>query len=253
MSTKTLYGLIEPAEPECKPRALLVVPHRNEPLIVSSQFGPNNYLNNLQEMQGNFSCLPKYPLIQFRPATTSESISAAAYEFEKRAKPQILDKNWLQLGWGVRTSEGVFANPPKDSQGKPIIDEKTLKAIKTKKVNGIYLGDNDFGFAPYETFKQGLQDSEDFAEGGLARVLEHTEDKIAKNLKYISKPEIYTAGVDVWNFRSVKEPVLIVPALDSYGDQDDRRLGVYGYGHGDYRGGCAFGVRKTGEASRAEK
>ena len=252
MKTKTKYGPIEPAKPRFEPRGLLIIPHRNEPLTVSS-FRPNIYLNNLQEMQGNFSCLPEYPQVSFRPATTSESISAAVYEFEKRAKPQILDAQWLQLGWGVKTSEGVFVNPPKYSQGNPIINEKTLKSLldKAKEVNGIYLADNDFGFAPYETFKQGYQDSVDFAEGGLARVLEHTEDKTSENLRNISSPQFYVNGVHVWGFSSVKEPVLIVPALDSGWYVDDHWLCVVGY-RGDGWGGCAFGVKKAGEASRAE-
>ncbi|MBS3151401.1 hypothetical protein J4443_03430, partial [Candidatus Woesearchaeota archaeon] len=90
-----------------------------------------------------------------------------------------------------------------------------------------------------------------FTEGGLARLLEHSDEKTAHNLGEISSSENYPAGVNVWGFDEVKEPVLRVSAL--YSDWDfGRRLVVDG-GRGDYRRGYAFGVQKTGEASRAEK
>jgi len=256
MQTKTKYGpikygLIEPAKPEFKPRTLLRVPPSHGSLVASVFRGI--YLNNLIDMQGDFSCLPEYPQISFRPATTSESVSLASYKFGEIAKPQILNRTWLQLGWGVKTSEGVFVSPPKDSQGNPITDERILKSRlnNSKKVNGVYLANNDFGFAPYETFNQGIQDSGDFAKGGLARVLEHTEDKTAKNLENISDPESYKSGVDVWDFDSVKKPVLVVPALSSIRGLDYLRLGVSGNDRGGDRLGCAFGIQKTCEANGA--
>ena len=237
--TKTKYGPIEP-RPKVKPKSLLVVPHRSKPLTVA-QFGPNTYINNIQKMQGDFSCMPKYPQMSFTPATTSESISVASYEFEARAKPSIFDLSWLQLGWGVATSEGYFVNPPKDSQGKPITNEKALKGIKTKKINGIYLGSNDFGFAPFSTFEQGEQDSSKFVEGGLARILEHTEDKKAGKLSVISDPKLYDLGVDVFEFnRASANPVLIIPVLSSNKD-GDCRLYVNGDGRSNLRVGYVFG------------
>ena len=54
----------------------------------------------------------------------------------------------------------------------------------------------DFGFAPYETFKQGIQESGDFAKAGLARVLEHTKGT-AENLKQISSLKHYKLGINI--------------------------------------------------------
>ena len=103
--------------------------------------------------------------------------------------------------------------------------------------------DNDFGFAPYETFKRGVQDCDSFVQGGLARVLEHTQEEQAKNLRTIASPKFYKRGVNVWGFDDVKEPVLRVVGLDSGRVLGDGRLGVDG-GWGDYDNGYAFGVLK---------
>ena len=233
---------------------LLVVPHRGKDLTLRyPAFGRDTYDNNLGNMQTDFYHSDESPRISFRPATTSESVSAAAYNFKELAKPKILDPSWLQLGLIVRTSEGVFANPPKNAEGNPITDEAELKAYldSCRRVNGIYLGNNDFGFAPYETFKREVQESRTFAEGGLARLLEHSDERTAPKLGEISSSENYPVGVNVFWFDPVEEPVLKVSALYSNWNFD-RRLLVIGY-YFDYgRYGYAFGVQKTGEASRAE-
>src|SRR3989344_3421716 len=238
---QTQYGIIKPAKPEFEPRELLVVPHRGAPLVVS-RFGPDNYNGNVQEMQGNFSCLPDYEKISFREPTISESVSVCAYDFENLAKPQILDLRWLQLGRIAKTSEGVFANPPKDEDGNPIVDEKILKSFLNgiEPVNGIYLCENDFGFASCETFQTGIQDSETFSRGGLARLLEHTEKPVAENIGKISSLKNYKAGVNVWGFDKVKEPLLRVASLCS--NRDVEGLLVDGGLSGGYDCGYAFGV-----------
>ena len=244
-------------------RDLLRVPYRDGKLVVAyPAFGPNTYKNNLAEMKKDYYHSEQFPNISFTPATTSESISASAYKFGEMAKKQIFNPNWLQAGPIVRTSKGVFSNPPRDKDGNPIIDEKILKSYLNgaKKVNGIYLVESprDFGFAPYETFSQGVQDSKEFAEGGLARLLEHSEGKVAENLKEISSPKFYPREVNVFGFDKVKEPVLRVAYLDSIGFFGDGGLHVSGddsgdgwdddrlFLHGDIRvddvGGCAFGV-----------
>ena len=186
------------------------------------------------------------PRLRFRPATTSESVSAADYRFEELAKLEIFDPSWLQLGWIVRTSEGVFVNPPRDTNGNPITNEAELKAYldNCRKVNGIYLGDNDFGFAPYGTFEKGVQESGVFAEGGLARVLEHSDEKTAPKLRDISSSKNYSRGINVYGFDPVDEPVLRVSALYS-GRDFDGGLYVNGNDHGDGSYGYAFGVKDT--------
>ncbi len=251
---ETEYGIIEP-KTEFPVRKLLVVPHRDGNLTVSyPAFGPGYFRANINEMQKSYSHPRTGERISFREPTTAESISAAAFKFGELAKPQILDPILLQLGYIVRTSEGVFANPPKDAQGNVVTDEQTLKLLleggfvndvfydTAKKVNGIYIADNDFGFAPYGTFSQGVQDSGDFAESGLARLLEHTKEKTAENLGKIASPEFYERGVNVFGFDGVKEPLLRVAGLVSGRVFADGRLVVYGDVRDDFRDSYAFGV-----------
>ncbi|MEK6830263.1 MAG: hypothetical protein AABY15_09170 [Nanoarchaeota archaeon] len=246
METEIKYGIISAKQPEFPVKSLLVVPHKSKSLTVSyPAFGPNYFRSNIAEMQKSYSHPQTGKRILFREPATSESISAAAYRFGELAKPGIFDPKWLQLGYIVRTSEGVFANPPKNSEGNQITDEKTLKSLlnKAEKVNGIYLSDNDFGFAPYETFKQGVQDAGDFAESGLARLLERTKGKVAKNLKEMASPEFYNRGVNVWGFDNVTEPALMAAGLGSGGGFGWYGLSVVGGDWGD-GSGYAFGVLK---------
>jgi len=244
--TNPEYGIIKPAKPEFEPRELFVVPHKNK-LLVTSRFGRGTYKSNQQEMNRNFSCLPQHPRISFRPASISESISAAAYDFENSAKPQILDSAWLQLGYIGKTSEGVFTNLPRDEQGKLITDESKLKSLldnATKVEVGkahIYLADNGLAFAEYDSFEQGVQENQAFAKGGLARVLEHSE-KPAESLAKISSPESYKQGVNVWSFEPTKELTVRVAGLFSLRGSDVGQLFVDGNGWYDYSHGYAFGV-----------
>ena len=167
-----------------------------------------------------------------------------------------LDPGQIQLGKIVRTSEGVYTNPPKDAQGNFTNDEKTLKGLlnKCKKVNGIYLSDNDFGFAPYETFEQGTKDCDAFVKGGLARLLEHTKDKEAKNLRKIVSPKPFNREVNVWGFEEIKPSFRRVVSLGSYKNFGYHRLDIFGgWTNSDCWGGSydghVFGVlNETGKA-----
>ena len=216
---------------------LTVVPHKGRALTVGV-FGSNAYRDNVREMSKQYWHSSSMPRISFRPSpsTTSESISAAAYDFENEAKPKIFDPRWLQLGYIVRTQDGVFTNTQ-------TTDEKSLKKLlnNVKKVNGIYLLDNEIGFAPYESFQKGVQDCDTFTHGGLARILEYSEGNVAENLRAIASPKFYKRGVNVWGFDEVKEPVLRVSALYSNWYFDDARLSVGG-GLDEGRDGYAFGV-----------
>ncbi len=244
--TKRKYGIIKTKKPEFPQRDLLKVPHGKGILTVAyPAFGTDYFGTNVGEMQKDYSHPQTGKRISFREPTTFESISAAAYDFENLAKPKIFDSRWLQIGYIVRTSEGVFVNPPRDKEGN-IINEKILKSYlnNSKKVNGIYLGENDFGFAPYETFERGIQDGEKFAEGGLARVLEHTSKKQAKNLREIASTKFYKIGVNVCGFDDVKESALRVVGLVSGINVGDGRLGVIGDDWSDDCNGYAFGVLK---------
>lgn len=239
MKAQINYGLKKAEEREMLPEAdLITIPHKGKALDVAV-FGSHYYKNNIEKMSKPHFHSKKFPRINFRPATTSESISASAYGFnegnEFDAKKKIFDPSWLQSGYIIRTQDGVFTNVTNT-------DEKYLKNLlnNAEKVNGIYLINKEVAFAPYESFKQGLQEAGDFAEGGLARVLEHTDKKVAGNLKVISS--FYPVGVNVRFFEESKEPILRVSGLNS----DDAQLHVSGYWYGGNYG-LAFGVRVAGQ------
>ena len=239
----TEYGVRNPEPRNLLPEiSLLMVPHKGRKLICGHPaFGLNSYSGNLESMEKRYFHSTQFPDISFRPATTSEAVSASAYKFGEMAKKQIFNPSWLQVGYIVRTSEGIFTNTKE-------VDESVLKSLlnKCEKVNGIWLYQGnepeliDFAYTEYETFKPGIQDSGDFAESGLARLLEHTHKKSAPNLREISSAENYLNGVDVFGFDSVKEPVLRVAYLSS----SWFRLHVDG-DYLDFRDGYAFGVRST--------
>jgi hypothetical protein len=235
MTEQKRYGIIEETQeqPKFPVRTLLRVPHQDlaEGLVVSREvFGANTLRGNITEMAKNY-CYPNTrEVISFREPTTSESISAAAFDFNKMAKLEIFNTTWLQAGFIVRTSEGVYATTK-------ITDEAKLKGLrdKAKKVNGIWILENgqvegvqDFGFAPYESFTRGVQDCDTFEKGGLARVLEHTEEKIARKLRAIASPKNYNKGVNVCYFDATDEPTLRVAFLSSGFVGGGRRLRVFG-------------------------
>lgn len=259
---RTEYEIIEAKQQKAPPRNLIRISGDKELITSLKAFGPNYFNNNVSEMQKSYSHPQTGEIITFREPATVESILAASYDFRNRAKPQIFDPGWLQAGRIARTSEGVFVNPPKDEKGKPIINKKVLKnylnMVKPLKVNKgkIYVVSDsenlrDFGFADYDSFVRGVQDCDTFSQGGLARVLEHTEDE-AKNLRIIASPKFYKKGVNVFGFDEVKKPVLRIVGLCSCRFLGDLRLNVYGLIWYDYYLGYAFGVLETGEASAHE-
>jgi hypothetical protein len=219
---KTQYKVMKAGKSKAPPISLIRISGTRKLISSLEAFGPNCFNENVAEIQKQYSHPQTGEVITLREPTTAESILAVSYDFAKRAEPKILDPRWLQMGRIVRTPEGVFANIPKDAQGKPITDKQTLKSFldNCEKVNGIWLYNGndktlrDFGYAPYETFEQGVQNAVDFAESGLARVLEHTA-KTAVNLKEIASKENYSRGVNVSGFDKVNEPALRVVSLSS--------------------------------------
>jgi len=237
----TRYGIIKTKQPEHPPRSLLVVPHKKKPLIVS-RFGPNTLKNNEAEMQKIYSHPQTGEPITFRPATTSESISAVVYNFAEIAKPEIFDPGWLQAGRIIGTPElGVFTNTRETNP-----DNLRLLLDNARKVNGIYIVSDTIALAPYESFQRGVQEFGDFAvnprTNGLARALEYSKGKKATNFAKIAGEENYNLGVNVRYFDPTSEPVERVAGLYSYRDADCDRLGVDGDGWDDDDGGYAFGV-----------
>lgn len=233
--TKPKYKIIDVKKPEHEPRSLLVVPHKDGKLTVGyPAFGPNIYQRNIQQMNKTYSHPQNENPITFRPATITESISAAIYGFENEARPN----RFYQAGYIVKTQDGVFTNTTETN-------EKNLKKLLNgvKKANGIYLMDNDVAFAPYESFETSFQDRDTFTRGGLARALEHTNKKIAKNLNKIASSKLSEKTVHVNGFDKSKKPVLRVICLDSYWGLGGFRLYVLddNWDGGD---GRAFGVLK---------
>jgi hypothetical protein len=255
MMTEAQYETIEVEFP---PRRLVRISGPRSLVASAEAFGQNTYRENCAEMQKTYSHPQAEERITFRPATTAETIlinardfnALNAHDFKNRTKPRMLDPIWLQLGHIIRTSEGVFINPlvQRDEQGNSIIDEETLKSFlkSDKKVNGIYLLDDNthFAFVPYESFTRDVQDSGDFARGGLARGLEYVAGEEAPILKQMSAKENYPKGVNVGGYDSVKEPVLKVACLSSSRDIGDVRLLVDGSDWSDISKGYAFGLVK---------
>jgi len=233
--SRKVYGLVKQKKPQFPVRELLVVPHSDGDLTVGHpSFGPSTYRGNLQKVGETYTHPKTGKPMNFRQANTAESISAVTYDFENMAKPQIFDPRWLQAGYIVKTQDGVFTNTPETNPEK-------LKQLlnSAEKVNGIYLINTSVAFAPYESFERGKQDCDTFAQGGLARALEHTPEKVAKNLREIASPRNYKNGVNVIYFDSVSEPIVRVAGLYSSRGIVGGGLHVGGWG-GD--GGFAFGV-----------
>lgn len=113
----------------------------------------------------------------------------------------------LFIGRITAEPEGIYVNPPKDKKENFVItidgvdyfsSDRWMKLKKAKKINGIYLGEDDFGFAPRTTFEYGIQEAGKFVESGLARVLEHTPANKAEKLEAITKS--CKDGIEVKNF-----------------------------------------------------
>ncbi|MDD5133337.1 MAG: hypothetical protein PHD81_01550 [Candidatus Nanoarchaeia archaeon] len=251
------------------------IPHKNE-ILSMGIFGKDYYSKNRTKMKQIYFHPKTLNPISFRPATTSESISALVWCFENLTKPvehsfwgpwdfknlnknEIFDIGGVGAGYAIRTSEGIYVNPP-ENNGDPIIDESYLKKLlnKTKPIrigNGmIYIVPNtdnlkDFGFAEYSTCYSDNwaedQDAETFADNGLARILEHTEGTALK-LRSIARCYHHLRGVYLFGWHWGDEPVESFVYLGSTGCWDGQLrvradLGDTGKNLGDY---FSFGVLK---------
>lgn len=231
-------------------RKLLRVPYEENDLVASySAFGRDTYKSNIEEMSKNYSHPQTGKKMTFVPASTSESLLVFFSGFENSIEPKIFDPWGLQLGYIVKTQDGVYVNTTE-------LNEKNLKKLidKSEKFNGIYIlpngvveGVRDFAFAPYESFKIGVQESGKFAEGGLARALEHTSEKVAKNLKEISSSKFYNNGVLVWGFYNFNNPILRIASLGFMEDLGGEGFVVGGDSWQDSDRGYAFGLERIAE------
>jgi hypothetical protein len=263
--TEEEYGITLATEPT----GLLRVPHEQRVLTIAypvfGDFRHQGLIYNLERLH----CFYLHPTtgkrITFREPTTAESISAIAYKFEELAKREIFMRplggpESLFTGRVVSVTDGVFVNPPRDSGGNLFTDEKILKSflkgIEPIKVGKgrIYISPNsknltrfvrDFGFAEFGSFRQGDQDSRDFAEGGLARVSEHTEQPAEKLLK-VTATDNFSEGVRVY-VSSGESFLSFSPRVSSWvssGERSQPRREFFVSTVGDYQHQCGnlFGV-----------
>jgi hypothetical protein len=209
--------------------------------------GPGNYWTLVKQMKRAY--VDNIPLV---PATTSESVEAAALNFwgDSGIASRSYDEQaqaGLYLGPVVVAQEGVFANTKSTN-------ERVLKSIlgKCKKVNGIWLyeGDDpelkDVGFAPYKSFKTGKQSVRTFLKGGLAGILEHNPTSLDGGyFKEILAPLLSCEEFKVFVLGDgdVKKPVLRVASIDfrdAADNEGNASIGVC-YGYNGNMSGFIFG------------
>ncbi len=228
---------------------LVSVPHGNGELVTGWPAFFLDSFNDASKMRNSSRHPQTGEVISFRLPTIAESISVVAYKFVELIKSRPLAHYWLNLGLIVRTPEGIIANPSVNDVLGQITDASLKRQIDTaRRVNGIYLGDKDFGFAPFESFKQGVQDCDTFTTGGLARILQHTDGEQAWKLKIMASRRNYDRGVNVYAFGPTNEPSLKVVRLYSGRESDVLHEGklIIDGGFRDSNG-YTFGILDSGK------
>lgn len=210
-------------EQPAKPRnnlpdiSMMIRPHNGKEVRIANFSG--TYYGAIEDMNKHYWHSEDFSDITFAPVTTVESLSYATFGMtENRCLPLFCCDD-LNAGIFVRTPEGVYINPGKaikQVEKKHYLDHFNLKLDmkylinqreKATKVNGIYLGENDFAFAPWKSFNNEREQSpKEFAEGGLARAIEHTSEKIAEKLYKVASS--YRSTTYVMWFEIPKKPVI---------------------------------------------
>ncbi len=134
--TETKYHIARP-KARLPVRTLVTLPYKETTLTVAfPTFGSNYFSANIREMKRRHEHPETGEIIYFREPTTSESIAIISYALKHQSRVlefnEVLaairtKKELFQLGLIVRTSEGIYTNPPKDTKGNIITDEKILK------------------------------------------------------------------------------------------------------------------------------
>ncbi len=209
-------------EQTAKPRnnlpdiSLTMRPHNGKEVMIANFRG--TYYGAIEDMNKHYWHSEDLSDITFAPVTTVESLSYETFGRENLGWPLFCCDD-LNAGIFVRTPEGVYINPGKtvkqverknswDSLHLKL-DMNALRNLKDKatKINGIYLGENDFAFAPWRSFNNEREQSpKEFAEGGLARAIEHTSEKIAEKLYKVASS--YKSTTYVMWFEIPKKPVI---------------------------------------------
>lgn len=116
--------------------------------------------------------------------------------------------------------------------------EKRLKGGRKLKSEVRFSEDGKVGFAPRDTYKNGVMSPEDFAKDGF--IVASNKEEGARKLAEVSKSRHFTYKQPrSWIVEAGKEPIQAVSAVLGY---DGDRLGFLGYFLDGSWGGCAFGV-----------
>ena len=230
MSTKTK---------EYQIRREIEVPHNGEIInFIYDIYGPDTYAKVAESITMDNLTRPTM-------GETASLLHSVFQEDEKEFSEirDLMKNRWLWVFTGTLyvPNKGAYVqDSPKIKDGMPLMEESEL----VKK-----LEDNDptVRHAPFG-FKTRAMTPIQLARNPYVIALagEEGAEKLAQVAdKHKNRP--YLCGFD-----SVDSPATRVSALLSDWDWGDRRLYVSDNLH-ESSDGCAFGVRKTGEASRAEK
>jgi len=198
---------------------LMLRPHKGKNVRIAEFYG--SYFRTISEMEKHYRHSRYFSDITFTSMTTPESLEHTVFDWD--LAQHLFSTERVNLGIYVRTGEGVYINPGKtitkfetETGGEPKLqlDMEGLTNLRDKaeKINGIYLGEDDFAFAPWESFKSSQSwndclEAKEFAEGGLARAIEHTSEKIAPTLfKIVSSCQYKKILMEYWN--APKKPVI---------------------------------------------
>jgi len=222
-------------------RTKLISTHNKGDLVfLHPVYGPNTYAN----VQGQ---IEKDGLVAPTLAETASLVYSAFNSDNKYSQEiqKLMKDRWL---WGFTgilytPKNGVYMQPhPEIRNGMPFMDESELE----KKLDANHPSyDPSVRNIPFG-FKTGKMSVLELAKNPFVIALAGKEgaEKLADVAdKYRNKPYLYS-------FNSVKEPLTRVSALNPSWSPYVQGLRVFGNIHGNYIVGCAFGVQKTGEASR---
>lgn len=220
-------------------RTELTVKHNGGDLtFIHPAYGFDTYFNvGRQIEQGNL-----------RRPTMAEQVSLAytAFNSDDRYSEEIKDIMRKRALWGftgnlyIPKKGAYIENDPKIRGDSIFMDESEL-------IRKLEANDSSVRFVPFG-YKVGEMNLLDLAKNEYVKALVEGEEGAEKLAEVASsfkrKPRLI-------GYEYVNEPLIRVSALDSDWNFGGR-LDVGGY-RGDGWGGCALGVKKTGEASCAEK
>ena len=212
----------------------------------AQRVGPNNFIDLRKANYGEGFRMPTIGQLAHLVHASLENRKEyeSAREVVKTLKDYWLAGNTALL-W---TPNGLYAiDEPEIKDDRVSIDEKTLRSKlgSIQKDDVAYSDDGRVRFTPYG-FKVGEQSASDLASNsGIIAIFGTPEEADA----VATVSEHYRLKPRFWAFESIVEPLIRVPVLDS--DGFGYGLSVSGSWDDLYGGRCSFGVRETGEASRA--